>query len=110
MAHYAFITAGVVTEVIVGRDENDLAEGVESWEDYYSTKRNGQLCKRTSYNTFIDESGKSQHSSDSEPFRGCFAGIGFTYDVTNDVFIPFGYTYDAVSDTFVPPALEIVEE
>ena len=103
MAHYAFITAGIVTEVIVGRDENDLVEGISSWEDYYATKRTGQVCKRTSYNTYIDDAGVSQHTEGNTPFRGCYAGIGFTYDATNDVFIPQGYTYDAVTDTFTPP-------
>lgn len=110
MAYYAFITAGVVTEVIRGRDEDDLVEGISSWEDYYSTKRNGQVCKRTSYNTFIDEAGKSQHSSGGEPFRGCYASIGFIYDETNDVFIPHGYSYDAINDVFIAPIVENVEE
>jgi hypothetical protein len=110
MAHYAFSTAGVVTEVIVGRDENDLVEGISSWEDYYSTRRNGQVCKRTSYNTYIDDDGVSQHAEGGTPFRGCYAGIGFTYDEVNDVFIPQGYIYDAVTDTFTPPESETPDE
>jgi hypothetical protein len=109
MAHYAFIITNVVTEVIVGRDENDPVDGISSWEDYYSTKRNGQVCKRTSYNTYIDDAGVSQHTEGGTPFRGCYAGIGFTYDATNDVFIPQGYTYDAVNDVFVAPVSEVVE-
>lgn len=72
MAHYAFITAGIVTEVIVGRDENDLPDGITSWENYYTTKRAGQICKRTSYNNNI---------------RKQFAGIGYTYDADADVFV-----------------------
>ena len=106
MAHYAFITAGIVTEVIVGRDEDDLVEGISSWEDYYATKRNGQVCKRTSYNTYIDDAGVSQHSTGGIPFRGCYAGIGYTYDEVNDVFIPQGWSYDAVNDVFVSPSQE----
>ena len=106
MAHYAFITAGVVTEVIVGRDENDLAEGVESWEKYYATKRLGQVCKRTSFNTYIDEDGVSQHALGGTPFRGCYAGIGYIFDEVNDVFIPQGYTYDADADVFVAPVID----
>ena len=32
MAHYAFLDENnLVTEVIVGRDEDDLIEGVTSW-------------------------------------------------------------------------------
>jgi hypothetical protein len=88
MAHYAFINAdGIVTEVIVGRDENDLPEGISSWEDYYATKRDNQVCKRTSYNTYIDENGVSQHRTGGTPFRGTYAGIGYTYDAVNDVFV-----------------------
>lgn len=106
MAHYAFITAGIVTEVIVGRDENDLPEGISSWEEYYSTKRGGQICKRTSYNTYIDSAGVSQHGKGGEPFRGCYAGIGDNYDEANDVFIPRGWSYDSVNGVFIAPPSE----
>ena len=80
MAHYAFLNEqNVVTEVIVGRDENDLPTGISSWETYYGNLR-GQVCIRTSYNANI---------------RGKFAGIG-------DI-------YDAVADVFVAPVSEVVE-
>jgi len=39
-------------------------------------------CKRTSYNTFGNE-----HKDNGIAFRGNYAGIGFTYDEENDVFI-----------------------
>ena len=48
MAHYAFLDENnVVTEVIVGKNENE--DGVD-WEEHYGNFR-GQTCKRTSYNT-----------------------------------------------------------
>ena len=51
MAHYAFLDSNnIVTQVIVGKDEEDLAEGVTDWEVYYGDLL-GQTCKRTSYNT-----------------------------------------------------------
>ncbi len=78
MAHYAFITDGIVTEVIVGKDEG--TDGVD-WEEYYGNYRS-QTCKRTSYNTF-----GNQHLLDGIPFRGNYAGKGYTYDEVNDVFI-----------------------
>ena len=54
MAHYAFLDSNnVVTEVITGRDEDDLATGITSWEEHYSSFRNGQRCIRTSYNNNI---------------------------------------------------------
>jgi|DEB0MinimDraft_10_1074344.scaffolds.fasta_scaffold37285_3 hypothetical protein len=82
MAHYAFINDNnIVTQVIVGRDEDDLAEGVTSWEEYYGA-RHGQTCLRTSYNTV-----GNQHNAGGTPFRGNYAGIGFKYDEENDVFV-----------------------
>ena len=70
MAHYAFITDGIVTEVIVGIDETELIEGLdpETWYAHYK----GQTCKRTSYNNNI---------------RYNYAGIGYTYDSIDDAFI-----------------------
>ena len=70
MAHYAFITDGIVTEVIVGIDETELIEGLDT-ETWYGNFR-GQICKRTSYNGKI---------------RKNYAGIGYTYDETRDAFI-----------------------
>ena len=51
MAHYAFINEdNIVVDVISGRNENDLADGITSWEDYYGEVF-GLRCLRTSYNT-----------------------------------------------------------
>ena len=86
MAHYAFINSdNIVTEVITGVDEDktdDLPDGFDSWEAWYGDFR-GQTCKRTSYNTIANE-----HKDSGTAFRGNYAGIGFTYDTENDVFIP----------------------
>lgn len=80
MAHYAFLDENnIVTEVIVGIDEG--TDNVD-WEQHYGSFK-GQTCKRTSYNTFHNE-----HKTGGTPFRGNYAGIGFTYDETLDVFIP----------------------
>ena len=71
MAHYAFLDENnIVTEVIVGIDETELIEGLDT-ETWYGNFRN-QTCKRTSYNNNI---------------RKQYAGIGFTYDAVNDVFV-----------------------
>lgn len=83
MAHYAFINSNnIVTQVIVGRDEDDLPEGITDWEVYYGEKV-GQRCLRTSYNTV-----GNQHTEGGTPFRGNYAGIGFTYNEEEDVFVP----------------------
>jgi hypothetical protein len=83
MAHYAFLDENnIVTEVIPGRDEDDLVEGVTSWEEHYGAFRN-QRCLRTSYNTFA-----GQHAFGGEPLRGNYAGPGYYYDEALDAFIP----------------------
>jgi hypothetical protein len=80
MAHYAFLDeSNVVTEVIVGKDENE--DGVD-WERHYGAFR-GQTCKRTSYNTK-----GGVHLTGGTPFRKNYAGIGYTYDLQRDAFIP----------------------
>ena len=84
MAHYAFLDENnIVTEVIVGKDEDDttdLPEGFANWEAWYADFR-GQICKRTSYNTKANE-----HNLGGTAFRGNYASIGSTYDEENDVF------------------------
>jgi hypothetical protein len=71
MAHYAFLDENnIVTEVIVGKDENELIDGLTP-EEWYGNFR-GQRCVRTSYNNNI---------------RKQYAGIGCKYDDDGDVFI-----------------------
>ena len=71
MAHYAFLNENnIVTEVIVGIDETETIEGLDT-ETWYGNFR-GQVCKRTSYNGKI---------------RGVYAGVGFTYNPELDIFI-----------------------
>jgi hypothetical protein len=71
MAHYAFLNeTNIVTEVIVGIDELELIDGLDT-ETWYSNFR-GQVCKRTSYN------GKIRYN---------YAGVGYTYDPIDDAFI-----------------------
>jgi hypothetical protein len=71
MAHYAFLDENnIVTEVITGKDETEILDGLTP-EEWYANFR-GQVCKRTSYNGNI---------------RYNYAGIGFTYDPIDDAFI-----------------------
>ena len=93
MAHYAFLDSNnVVVKVITGVNETvtqtDLDGTVvggstEAWEQFYENQpwHSGLTCKRTSYNGNI---------------RGIYAGIGYTYDAVNDVFV-------------APPAPEVGE-
>ena len=87
MAHYAFLDENnTVTQVIVGRNEDEVVAGVTDWEAYYAFVT-GQVCKRTSYNTYRDENGVSQHANGGTPFRGQYAGIGDIYDPELDQFV-----------------------
>ena len=70
MAHYAFLDENnIVTEVIVGKDETEVLDGLTP-EEWYGNFR-GQKCVRTSYNATI---------------RGKYAGIGDIYDPIEDIF------------------------
>ena len=83
MAHYALLDENnVVLQVITGKDEDEQRDGVDvNWEEWYKNFHGVADCKRTSYNTV-----QNQHTNGETPFRGNFAGIGYTYDSSNNVF------------------------
>jgi len=71
MAHYAFLDENnIVTEVITGKDETEIIDGLTP-EEWYGNYR-GQRCVRTSYNHNI---------------RKQYAGIGYSYNEVGDVFV-----------------------
>ena len=71
MSHFAKVTDGKVTQVIVAEKE---------FFDTYVDSTPGEWIQ-TSYNT---QGGK--HLLGGTPLRGNYAGIGYTYDRANDVF------------------------
>jgi hypothetical protein len=72
MAHYAFLDENnIVTEVIPGRNEDEVVDGISDWEAWYGEFR-GQVCKRTSYNN---------------NYRKNYAGVGYYFDEERDAFI-----------------------
>ena len=73
MAHYAKVSDGLVTQVIVAEAE---------FFDTFVDSSPGEWIK-TSYNT----SG-GVHSDGGTPLRKNYAGVGFTYDSRRDAFIP----------------------
>lgn len=90
MAHYAQLDSdNVVVNVFVGRDEDDLAEGVTDWEEYYAPE--GYTVKRTSYNTrggvYYDPETGEPSDNQSKAFRFNYCGIGWSYDEGRDAFI-----------------------
>lgn len=89
MAHYAFLDKNnIVTEVITGKDETELIDGLspETWYENFKS----QKCLRTSYNNNI---------------RGIYAGIGYSYNKIEDIFIqpqPFS-SWVRNGSTWEPP-------
>jgi hypothetical protein len=73
MAHYAKVLSGKVIKVIVANEQ--------FFTTFIDTEPGDWV--QTSYNTR-----HNQHSLSGTPLRGNFAGIGYTYDSINDVFIP----------------------
>ncbi len=69
MAHFAKVENGIVTQVIVAD------------QDFIDSGAVGHGWIQTSYNTH-----GNQHP-EGRPLRGNYAGIGYTYDAGNDVFI-----------------------
>jgi hypothetical protein len=91
MAHYAYLDENnIVVTVIVGKDENELIDGLDP-ETYYA-QGTPYTVKRTSYNAKI---------------RKNYAGIGFTYDEVRDAFIPPkpypSFILDEVTCRWLPP-------
>ena len=71
MSHYAKVLDGKVVQVIVAEAD---------FFDTFVDSSPGQWIQ-TSYNTQGGE-----HTQGGTPLRGNYAGIGYTYDATNDVF------------------------
>jgi hypothetical protein len=71
MSHFAKVVDGKVTQVIVAEPE---------FFDTFVDSSPGTWLQ-TSYNTH------GNHHPEGRPLRGNYAGIGYTYDATNDVFI-----------------------
>jgi hypothetical protein len=76
MSHYAKVENGIVTEVIVA-------------DAYFVTTLDGQWIQ-TSYNTRggVHYASGTNTPDGGMPLRGNYAGIGYTYDATHDVFYP----------------------
>jgi hypothetical protein len=106
MAHFAQIDSNnIVTQVIVVADADTAdAQGnhMESIGIAFCQRLIGGNWKQTSYNTL-----GGVHSNGGTPLRGNYAGIGYTYDPTNDVFYapqPYpSWTISAPNWTWTPP-------
>ena len=73
MAHFAKVENGIVTQVIVA-EQDFINSGVVG---------NPKNWIQTSYNTY-----GGVHLLGGTPLRKNFAGVGFTYNIEKDAFIP----------------------
>ena len=92
MAHYAKVTDGKVTQVIVAEAD---------FFDTFVDSSPGEWIQ-TSYNTH-----GGQHTLGGTPLRKNYAGIGYSYDRTKDAFIPpqpyASWTLDEETCLWNPP-------
>tara|TARA_R100001377_G_scaffold73189_1_gene49094 strand:+ start:224 stop:670 length:447 start_codon:yes stop_codon:yes gene_type:complete len=90
MAHFAKIseTNEVLNVLTLNNSDMLNSEGVENeliGQQYLEQHNNwpAHLWIQTSYNTL-----RNTHKIDGTPFRGNFAGMGYTYDTDNNIFWP----------------------
>ena len=77
MAHFAQIENGTVTQVIVVHNNELLVDGVEV------ESRGSEFCQNLFGGTWVQTS----FNAATNGFRKQYAGIGYSYDATADVFI-----------------------
>lgn len=97
MSHFARVENGIVVSVVVAEQE------------FIDTGALGHGFVQTSYNTI-----GGVHTQGGTPLRGNYAGVGFTYDATNDVFYapqPFdNWVLNTTSWLWEPPIAMPVDE
>jgi len=83
MAHFALIDSGsIVREVIVIKN-SDCGGG-----DFPASEPIGQAFINGPHPSCLALSGVWKQTSYSGSFRGCFAGLGYSYDAVLNVFVP----------------------
>ena len=90
MAHFAKLGTNSKVIQVLTLDNKDMlnADGVEDesvGQQYLETHNNwpAQMWIQTSYNT-----SSNQHKNGGTPFRGNYAGIGYTWDEDDQIFWP----------------------
>ena len=90
MAHFAKLGSNSKVIQVLTLDDKDMlnADGIEDesvGQQYLELHNNwpAQMWIQTSYNT-----SSNQHKNGGTPFRGNYAGIGYTWDEDNEIFWP----------------------
>ena len=105
MAHFAKLDENnIVQQVVVVH--NNIATGEQAGVDFLNNLyKTSDAWKQTSYNTH-----GGVHQLGGTPFRKNYAGIGFTYDASNDAFIapqPYNsWTLDETTYQWIPPIVK----
>ena len=119
MAHFAKLGANGKVISVLTLDNKDMlnADGVEDetvGQQYLELHNNwpAQMWIQTSYNTI-----QNTHRLNGTPFRGNYAGIGFTWDEDDNIFWPkkpyASWVKDMATASWKPPigdAPELTEE
>ena len=105
MAHFASLDANnIVTYVCVVDNANcdnlPFPDSEPIGQEYLASLGLEGRWIETSYNTYIDVDGKSQHRFGGTPVRGCYATLDATYNEASDVFIPLGWTYNSKTKVY----------
>lgn len=86
MAHFAKLDKNNIVIFVTVGTENDNGKEQDLFE------KTGDVYRQTSYNTrggiYYDPNTNQPGPDQSKAFRKNYAGIGYTYDVTRDAFIP----------------------
>lgn len=99
MAHFAKVENGIVTDVIVAKQE------------YIDTLKENYKWIKTSYNTkggvYYEDNSQTPSEDQTKALRKNFAGIGYSYDKKRDAFIPQkpfdSWLLDEATCNWVPP-------
>lgn len=99
MAHFAKIEKGIVTEVIVAKQE------------YIDSLADSHLWLKTSYNTraglYYEANSDTPAADQSKALRKNYAAIGYSYDKKRDAFIPQkpfdSWLLDEQTCNWIPP-------
>ena len=112
MAHFAKLTENNTVSAVLNvsnnviTDENNVEQeslGQQPLQTHHNWPAN--LWIQTSYNTK-----NNQHTDGGTPFRGNYAGIGFTWDSENEIFWPpqpyASWTKNNTTASWDPPVAE----
>jgi len=83
MANFALVDGDNLVRQVIGVSNADCGGG-----DFPASEPIGQAFINGPHPSYLALAGVWLQTSYSGSFRGCYAGLGFTYDPMLDVFVP----------------------